>query len=240
MAKPGGWTSGVAAGLLGLFLGGGAVAAFYGFNAPDRAVTERIVRDYILEHGEILPEAMNRLERRRGTEAVARHRAALERPFHGAWAGAADGDVTLVYFFDYACIYCHQSNPDVARLLAEDPRLKLVWRELPVLGPASEEAAIASMSAARAGRFRQFHDNLFRTARPTPSAIAEALAAAGIGPATVTDEHRREIQSNTELARALGGTGTPIFVVGDQVLQGAVGYQQLKNAIAQARRRERS
>ncbi len=231
----GGWKTGLIAAAGGLVIGALAVGLYYGFNAPGRAATEKIVHDYILNHGELLPEAMERLQHRQASAAVGRHRAALERPFHSAWAGAADGDVVLVEFFDYACGYCRASNPHVARLLREDPRLKVVWREFPVLGPDSERAAMVSLAAAEAGRFRAFHDRLFATARPTEAAVESARQAIGIAPAAPGDAYRRELQRNFELGRAVGATGTPTFVVGDRVLQGAVGYEALKAAIAAAR-----
>ncbi len=231
----GGWKTSLIAGAAGLAIGALGVGLYTGYKEPGRAATEAIVRDYILTHGEILPEAMERLQRRQAAAAVSRHRAALERPFHGAWAGAADGDVVLVEFFDYACVYCRASNPHVARLLSEDRRLKVVWREYPVLGPDSERAAVASLAAAEAGRFRAFHDRLFATARPTEAAIDAAREAAGVGPAALTDAYRRELQSNFEIGRAIGASGTPTFVIGDRVLQGAVGYEALKQAIAAAR-----
>ncbi len=146
------WKTALVAGLLGIAIGAGAMLVANGY----------FVRSYLLEHPEILPEAMDRLRDREAAQAVARNREALETPFHGAWAGAADGDVVLVEFFDYACGYCRASNPDVARLLGEDPRLKVVWRDFPVLGPASDQAAIASLAAAacslcgpRTGKSRQ-------------------------------------------------------------------------------------
>lgn len=235
MAASGGWKSGTLAGLVGLVIGGGAVAGFYGFQAPDKAGTEEIVRQYILDHGELLPESMQRLQQRQASAAVGRHRAALETPFHGAWAGAEDGDVVLVEFFDYACGYCRASNPDIERLLREDPRLKVVWRELPVLGPNSERAAAVSLAAARQGRFREFHDRLFSLGRPTEATIAEATQSVGVQPQGLTPEHRAEIARNIELARAIGSTGTPTFVIGTSMLEGAVGYDALKQAIAAAR-----
>lgn len=240
MAEPkgsasGGWKTNLIAALAGLLVGGAGVAAWYGFRAPDRAATEQIVREYILNHGEILPEAMERLQNRQASAAVSQNRAALERPFHGAWAGAEDGDVVLVQFFDYACGYCRTSNPDVERLLREDPRLKVVWRDYPVLGPASEQAAVMSLAAARAGRFRRFHDSLYAGGRPTEATIAAASQSAGVTGATLTDEFRAELQRNFELGRAIGATGTPTWVVGDRVLQGAVGYEALRDAIAAVR-----
>jgi protein-disulfide isomerase len=211
--------------LLGIAIGVGVMLAANGY----------FIRSYLLAHPEVLPEAMDRLQAQQAASAVAANREALTTPFHGAWAGAADGDVILVEFFDYACPYCRASNPDVARLLSEDPRLKVVWRDYPVLGPASEQAAIASLAAARAGRYRAFHDALYAAGRPSAATIAQARAVAGLPEPSLTEEIRAEVQRNYELARAIGASGTPTFVIGDQVLQGAVGYQALKDAIAAAR-----
>jgi protein-disulfide isomerase len=138
-------------------------------------------------------------------------------------------------FFDYACGYCRQSNSAVSRLIAEDPRLKVVWRELPVLGPDSQQAAMASLAAAEQGRFRQFYDALFDAGRPAPEAIARARALAGVTPAQPTEIQRQELARNIELAGLLRATGTPTFVIGDQVIHGAVPYEELKAAVARAR-----
>jgi protein-disulfide isomerase len=140
-----------------------------------------------------------------------------------------------VEFFDYACGYCRKSNEDVERLLAEDPRLKVVWRELPVLGADSEAAAELSLAAAAQGRFRPFYDRLFAAGRPTADAIANVSAELGVRPTPDAPAIRAELDKNLQLARAINATGTPTFVVGDQVLQGAVGYDALKQAIAEAR-----
>ena len=225
--RGGGWKFPLIAGLIGILIGAGAMLAANGY----------FIRAYLLEHPEVLPEAMDRLRSRETAEAVRQHRSALETPFHGAWAGAADGDVVLVEFFDYACSFCRASNPDIERLMREDSRLKVVWREYPVLGPASEQAAIASLAAARSGRFRPFHDSLFAAGRPTEASIAAAREAVGIAPATLTTEFRTELERNFELGRAIGASGTPTFVIGDQMLQGAVGYETLKEAIETARTR---
>jgi protein-disulfide isomerase len=235
VAPAAGWRASALAGLAGVAIGAAAVGGYYGLRGPDRAATEAIVRDYILNHGEILPEAMDRMQRRQASTAVSRHRAALERPYRSAWAGAADGDVVLVEFFDYACPYCRVTNGDVERLLREDPRLKVVWRELPVLGPNSEVAARISLAAARQGRFRTFHERMFALGRPTEALLAQAAAEAGVVAEAETADGRAELARNIELARAVSASGTPTFVIGDQVLQGAVGYAALKAAVAAAR-----
>jgi protein-disulfide isomerase len=143
--------------------------------------------------------------------------------------------VVLVEFFDYACGFCRKSNPDIERLLGEDKNLKVVWRELPVLGPDSIAAAQASLAAARQGKFRPFYDKLFEAGRPTAAALAETQQAVGVAAAPASADLQAEIQKNYQLAQSINATGTPTFVVGDQVLQGAVGYQALKDAIGAAR-----
>ena len=234
----GGWKLALGAALFGLLMGALGVSLYFNLRGgADRASTEAIVHNYILEHGEVLPEAIDRMQRRQARAAVLQNRQALERPWRAAWAGAENGDVVMVQFFDYACPYCHQINGDVERLLREDPRLKVVWREYPVLGPNSEAAAIASMAAAEQGRWRQFHARLFALGRPTPAALQQAVRETGITPGAVTDAMRAEVARNGEMARAVGATGTPTFVIGDQVLQGAVGYEALKAAVAAARAR---
>ena len=231
--KPMAWKTGLVAGLIGVLIGAVAMAAASGY----------FVRRYLLAHPEVLTEAMDVLQERQSeaqerelAPVVNRHRAALETPFHGAWAGAAQPDVVLVEFFDYACGYCRASNPHVDRLLGEDPRLRVVWREFPVLGPDSEAAAVASMAAAQAGRFRQFFDAMFAAGRPGAASIDAARTAAGIGAVQLSDEMRRELEKNDALARALRVQGTPTFIIGDRVFYGAVGYEALRDAIAEARR----
>jgi protein-disulfide isomerase len=228
----------VLAGLAGVLLGGGAVALVSSGGAlSERAEVEQVVRDYILAHPEIIPEAMGRLQDRQFASVVEENRAAFETPFASAWAGAEQGDVVLVEFFDYACGFCRKSNADIDRLLSEDKKLKVVWRELPVLGPDSQAAAEASLAAARQGRFRVFYDRLFEKGRPVPSAVQQAQAEVGIKPMPQSPDFAAELDKNFQLARAINATGTPTFVVGDRVLQGAVGYDALKEAIAQARAR---
>jgi protein-disulfide isomerase len=232
-------------GLAALVGAGAAVLALGAANTPavgttDRAAIETIVREYILAHPEILPEAMRNLEAREASKVVAANRAALETPFGSAWEGAAKGDVTLVEFFDYNCGYCRASLPVIARLLAEDKGLKVVYREVPILGEASVVAAHHSLAVAQQGNYLAFHRALFAAGRTSQTAISDALTKAGadaakVKTATMTPAIATEINTNLELQRALGMTGTPGWVVGNRMLNGAVGYDELKSAIAAAR-----
>ena len=228
------------AGIVGLVAGGAAVAVATGTGTgaadPDRASIEAVVRDYILNHPEIIPEAMTRLQGRETAKLLAANRAAIETPFAGAWAGAKDGNVTLVMFSDYSCGYCRTSVSDVDRLIAEDRKLKVVWRELPILGPGSEQAARASLMAAKQGKYLDFHRRMFAAGAPNPVKLASVSSAAGVkAAANVAPDITREIEANIALARTLGLTGTPSWVIGDRVLSGAVGYAELKKAVAEVR-----
>ena len=236
----GGLKNGLLAGAIGVLIGGGAVALWAQDRDGGQEQGGEMVRAYLLEHPEVIPEAMQRLQDRELGKVVNANRAAYETPFAGAWAGAEKGDVVLVEFFDYACGYCRKSNADVDRLLAEDSKLKVVWREWPVLGPDSERAAQVSLAAAQQGRFRDYFKRLYALGRPTAGAIEQAARDAGVSAQMVAQvaaspQAREEIGRNMQLAQALNASGTPTFIVGDKVLHGAVGYDALKQAIAAAR-----
>jgi protein-disulfide isomerase len=200
------------------------------------------VRAYLLEHPEVLQEAMQRLQQKQAAAQIAPHRRDLETPYAGAFIGAAQPDVTLVQFFDYACGYCRASLPDVQRLVREDPKVRVVFRELPILSRESEVAARASLAAAEQGRYAAFHTAMYAAGRPTGPAVASAAQQAGLDSARLqaalkSPNADRELTRNVELARALGVSGTPAWVVGNEVLSGAVGYEALKSAVAKARER---
>ena len=114
--------------------------------------------------------------------------------------------------------------------------MRVVYRELPILGPDSVIAARLSLEASKAGRFARFHDTLWEAGRPGPETIAAASQAAAISPQPTADPLiEAELKRNFQLAGQLGATGTPLFVVGDRVMNSAVGYEILKKAIADAR-----
>ena len=230
-AKQGYFGAAIAGGVVGSLL----TAAALFFSAPG-LISSKIVRSGILADPQILVDASDALRDAQYAPVLAANRAAIETPFGSSWKGAAKPEVTLVEFFDYACPYCKASNPAVDRLLKEDKGLRVVYRELPILGPDSVAAARLSLEASKLGRFAQFHDTLWATGRPAPDTNAKAAQAVGISPEPVSDATiEGELTSNMKLAGQLGATGTPLFVVGDRVMNGAVGYDMLKGAIAKAR-----
>jgi protein-disulfide isomerase len=227
-------------GTFGAALAGGVIgslltAVLLIFAAP-HFLSSRIVRQGLLSDPSVLPDAVDALRDAQYAPVLAANRAAIETPFASSWKGAAKPEVTLVEFFDYACPYCKASNPHVDQLLKEDKDLRVVYRELPILGPDSVIAARLSLEASKLGRFGQFHDALWSAGRPAPQTIATASNAAGIAPTPNSDPQiEAELKRNFQLAGQLGATGTPLFVIGDKVMTGAVGYDALKAAIAKAR-----
>ena len=227
-------------GSIGIAIAGGVIgslltAALLVFATPQFVAT-KIVRQGMLHDPQILPDTDQALRDAQFAPILAANRRALETPFGSSWKGAAKPDVTLVEFFDYACPYCKASNPAVDRLLQEDKGLRVVYRELPILGDNSVTAARLSLAASKAGRFLKFHDTLWAAGRPAPETIAMASNAAGIPSEPAKDPAvEAELRRNFQLAGQLGATGTPLFVVGNRVTNSAVAYDTLKKMIADAR-----
>jgi len=206
----------------------------------DRKAVEGVVREYILANPEILPQAMQNLQRRESAKLLANVRGDVETPFPGAIMGNPKGTVTLVMFTDYACGYCRQSVPEVDALIAANPDLRVVVRELPIIAPASEDAARWALAAAMQGRYHDFHQAIFAAGRPDAAAIEAAARTAGLDverarKASTDPKIDQEIARNMDFARQLGVTGTPSWIIGDQQLFGAVGRDDLGKAIAEAR-----
>jgi len=167
------WGTAVAGGVIGSVL----TAALLLFAAP-HYLSSRIVRHGMLSDPQILADAADALRDSQFAPVLNANRTAIETPFGSSWKGSSKPDVTLVEFFDYACPYCKASNPVIDRLLKEDAGLRVVYRELPILGPDSVTAARLSLEASKAGRFGKFHDTLWATGRPAPDTIAVAAKAA--------------------------------------------------------------
>jgi protein-disulfide isomerase len=223
----------VAGGVVGSVL----TAAALLFAAP-QYLSSRIVRHGMMADPQILADTADALRDAQYAPVLDANRMAIETPFGSSWKGAAKPDVTLVEFFDYACPYCKASNPHIDRLVQEDKGLRVVYRELPILGPDSVVSARLSLTASKAGRFNQFHDTLWAAGRPSAETNAVAAKAASISPQPTSDPAvEAELRRNFQLAGQLGATGTPLFIVGNRVMNSAVSYDVLKKAIADARER---
>ncbi len=243
-----------AAGLLALMLAlplSGVVRAQ--LVSPDqRGEIERIIREYLLSHPEVLQEAMAALEKRQQLAETEKHRAAVKQ--HAATIfnsprqvtlGNPQGDVTMVEFFDYRCVYCKRAMTDMMELMAADPKLKIVLKEFPVLGEPSTHAAqvaVAVRMQDKTGKkYLDFHQKLLGGRADVDRARAIAVAReigldmARLEKDLASDEVRLTLEESFKLAEALGLNGTPSYVVGNDVVVGAVGIAALREKINQAR-----
>jgi protein-disulfide isomerase len=208
---------------------------------------EKVIREYVLKNPELLLEAIENLEKRRGDEAqvaakaaIGERRSELLNDPSAPVAGNPSGDVTVVEFFDYRCPYCKQVVPTVAQLLKEDPKLKLVYKELPILGPDSIVASRAALAAHKQGKYHEMHAALMRTRTYDEGSILKIAGDLKLDTARLkTDMQSSEtseiIERNRRLARELNINGTPAFIVGEAIVPGAIDLRALKSLVAEAR-----
>jgi protein-disulfide isomerase len=218
-------------------LGGFAGAAAWDFTGLGGSST----RTYLLAHPEVLPEAIGRYQTQQRQAQLAPVRDQLQIPFPGAVLGNPQGKVTLVEFSDYACTYCRQSVADVKQLNAANPDLRVVVREYPILRPESADAARMALAAAQQGKYSAYHDAMYRLGPPSKQTIEQAATESGVdlaaaNKAIASGVFDSFLRSNIALADRIGINGTPGWVIGDQVIDGAVGQAALGQAIEEARR----
>ena len=216
--------------------------------ATDRAAVEDIVRDYLLANPEIIVEAMAILrERERVAEqtrvrtSIANNYDALALSPDDPVEGNPDGDVVIVEFFDYRCPYCKRVLEPLMKAVEEDGNIRLVFKEYPILGPESVLAARAALASQKQDKYGEFHVALMKVDGPLNEAnilnVAESVGLdTGQLKADMADPAvQRQIAANYGLADALGIKGTPAFVIGRELIPGAISLEEMKRYIAQAR-----
>ena len=234
-------------------LGGASLpASAQSFSDGQRGDIEKIVREYLITHPEVLEEAMAELTRRQSAAEAEKHQASISKNSDAIFnsprnvtIGNKDGDVTFVEFFDYNCGYCKRAMLDMMELMKGDPKLKVVLKEFPVLGPGSVEAAQVAvavrMQDPTGKKYLDFHQKLLsgRGAADKARALAAAkeagLDVARIEKDLTSNEVRRTLEENMKLAESMGMNGTPSYVIGKQVVIGAVGVESLREKISNAR-----
>ncbi len=224
-------------------------ATAQGFTPQQRAAIVEILREALRNDPSILEEAIAALqardmarEREAARGAIAANRDALVNDATLPAKGAEQPTATIVEFFDYRCPYCKRMSPVIAELIGADRGVRVVLVDIPILGPASVTAARAALAAQRQGKYAEMHDALMALrGEPTEAAIMQVAGELRLD----RDRLRRDmadpaigqrIEANLRLAQALGVQGTPAYVIGNEVLPGAVGLDQLREAIARARR----
>jgi protein-disulfide isomerase len=222
------------------------------FSPAQRGSIETIVHDYLLAHPEVLQEAMAELERRQSAAEAEKHKVAVKEHAQALYSsprqvtlGNPNGDVTFVEFFDYNCGYCKRAMEDMLTLLKDDSKLKVVLKEFPVLGPGSLEAAqvaVAVRMQDKTGKkYLEFHTKLLGGRGQADKARALAVAKdIGIDMGRLqkdmaSPEVKATLQEDFKLAEALGLNGTPSYVIGSDVVVGAVGLAALQQKVNTAR-----
>jgi protein-disulfide isomerase len=222
------------------------------FSAPQKSEIERIVRDYLVSHPEVLQEAIAELEKRQAAADLEKTKSALasnaETLFNSSRQvvlGNPNGDVTMVEFFDYNCGFCKRAMADMMDLLKNDPKLRIVLKEFPVLGAGSVEAAkvaVAVRMQDKAGKkYLDFHQKLLGGRGQADKARALAVAKeVGFDMKKIetdmdSDEAKASLEESLKLGETLGLNGTPSYIIGSDVVVGAVGLDTLRGKVSTAR-----
>ncbi len=227
-------------------------AAQQGLSPEQRTAIEALIKEVLLKNPEIIQEALVELERRQQQAQVDSQKqilvtekvAIFDAP-KSAIAGNAQGDVTLVEFFDYNCGFCKRSLTDLQELIKQDPKLKVVLKDFPVLGADSVEAsrvAIAVKNQLKADKYFAFHVALMSTrGRINGAKALEVAKEFGVNLDMAkrdmdSTETRTAIEDTVVLGDRLGLTGTPAFIIADEIVFGAVGVEQIKSRIDAVRK----
>jgi len=217
-----------------------------------RSQIERIIKEYLLAHPEVIQDAIAELEKRQAAAEAEKHKTTIRNNtaalFNSPWQvvlGNPQGDVTFVEFFDYNCGYCRRALADMMNLMQADSKLKVVLKEFPVLGQSSMEAAQVSiavhMQDKTGKKYLEFHQKLLSGRGQADRAQALAVAKEiGLDMARLqrdmeSDQVRATIEESYKLAAELGINGTPSYVIGSEIVIGAVGFAALQQKVNNAR-----
>jgi protein-disulfide isomerase len=220
------------------------------FSEEQTRAVEKLVRDYILNNPEILVESLRGYEEKhrqaadeQAQKAIIASRDALEKDPTSPVAGNLQGNVTLIEFFDYRCGYCKKVVPSIQELLQTDKNIRIVFKEFPILGPDSVTASRAALAAWKIApeKYLPFHLALMESRGEMNEArVLETGKKVGIDvnklKAAMSDPAiKASIDRNVELARKLQINGTPAFIIGGELVPGAVDLATLREMVATAR-----
>lgn len=219
------------------------------FTPQQQQEIERIVRDYLKTHPEVIIEAAKALEakeqeaqQQRAKAAIDASREKLINDPDSPVMGNPKGDVTVVEFFDYQCPYCKKMTAPLNEAMAKDGKLRVVFKEWPVLGPESVIAAKASLASQKQGKYKEFHNALMDSkGRLSESSVMSIAEKTGLDIKKLKKDMdapdvQEELKQNQALAAALQLEGTPAFVIGSQLAPGAINPDTLQAMIDAARK----
>lgn len=224
-----------------------AISAEDGFSAAEKTQIEQIVRDYLLKNPELLVEMSNALERQQEADKLAKakgdalaHKAALfESP--NDFVVNPDGTIPVVEFFDYNCGYCKRVLPTITQLQESEKDVRFIYKELPILSKTSVVAAKAAIAARMQGKYLAYHNALMEVRGAIDEeTVVQTAREVGLDIDRLQEDMKRddvaqEIEANRALARTLNIRGTPTLFVGDRLIPGAIGYEDLVQVVADQR-----
>jgi protein-disulfide isomerase len=228
-----------------------ASAHAQGLTDAQKKDVEALIGDYLRAHPEVILESVRAMQEReqaaqikRQQDSLVSRRQEIEKDPASPVIGNANGTVTVTEFFDYRCGYCKAVLPSVQQLLKDDPDVRFVMKELPILSPESRIAAKLALAVWKnePKRYQELHSRLMAAQGDFSERRIFAIAKeAGVDVERArrgmeAPEIEQALAANMELAQALGISGTPGFVVGKQLAPGAVDYDTLKRFVAEARK----
>lgn len=212
-----------------------------------RAEVEKIVREYIANNAQDILDSVQAHQekeaRAQQAAAVKDNRLAIYHDPLTPTIGNEEGDVTVVEFFDYNCGYCKKVTPDLVKLVEGDKKVRVLFKDYPILSATSETAAKWALAAHKQKKYFEFHRLLMENRAPIDDALLEDVARrAGLD----VDRAKRDAESadilmqierNRSLAASMGIRGTPAFLVGEEIAPGAIGLAEMKKMVEKARKK---
>lgn len=217
------------------------------FDDREQEAIQQIIEEHLVNNPDVIVKALERLREQQELEAVAKVKDAIASNYfalaedaNSPFAGSEAADVAVVEFFDYRCPYCKKVADDVDKLIEADDKLKVVYKEWPILGPESVIAARAALASRKQDLYLPFHRKVMAMPDVTEASVMAAAEDIGLDLDQLREdmnapEVEEHLQETMRLSRELGINGTPAFVIGDELVPGAVSFDQLQALVAKAR-----
>lgn len=222
------------------------------FTPEQKGAMEDFVRDFIMNNPEVLIESVNKMHAEAAQKQEEAAKVALKESADFFYkntnlpqVGNPKGDVTIVEFFDYNCGYCKRALDTVKKTVESDKNVRVVFIELPILSPQSETAAKWALAANKQGKYWEFHQAMLESSAPkTEETMADIAKSAGLDVEKLKKDAadkvvEDELAANRDAAARLQISGTPAFIVGEQIIRGFVEYEGFKTIVADERKKEK-
>ncbi len=220
------------------------------FSPAQEAALEDHMKSFIMDNPELIMMSVEKFQQeqmiemeKKAQESIKKHRPFFDKNTDLPVAGNPDGDVTVVEFFDYNCGYCKKAFDGVLKLIEQDSNIRVVFMELPILSPRSETVARWALAANEQGKYFEFHKAVMNNKGALSESILEeeakklGLDIAKLKQDAASEKTDKMLEKVKSVAKDLGISGTPAFVVGDQPMRGYVPFSGLEAAVKEARKK---